>query len=437
MFFGHPAGGACESLGRPGRASQMRSMTLVRSPSRSTQPLPRSHSSSTLTRNTLEPLGQNSCSCNTQTSCMDPYSRGGRMLQTCPSALAPHAWTSSTNTTMGKTLFSAVRHGRDDFVTRAMLDSAAVAGHWSAEAAAEQLKTQRSVLQRKRHTSIQLGTDRLSMQPQLPPPRSYPRHRRAAAADCAVSGSTFSLNPSIDAEVGLLPRPTGARHFPARASNSTITFQNGFVSAHALTDQLHSVHASRLHAGESARETAPSAVWRPDEAVHTHPRAPVRATPLETAVREHMRWDPDGNAARTREALDLRAAQGRSRGATKRVSLLDKVVFGRHTHDPRIAADALQKAEAALDARRGEEELLRTINTAEFAFNDPGWRKVSEEALDLVGQLLQRDPRFSRTYAGPAPRAHHRRAPSSRADHRDGTLQATNILHSKARKCVK
>ena len=39
-----------------------------------------------------------------------------------------------------------------------------------------------------------------------------------------------------------------------------------------------------------------------------------------------------------------------------------------------------------------EEELLRTINIAEFAFNDPGWKKVSEEALDLVGQLLQRDP---------------------------------------------
>ena len=39
-----------------------------------------------------------------------------------------------------------------------------------------------------------------------------------------------------------------------------------------------------------------------------------------------------------------------------------------------------------------EEELLRTINTAAFAFNDPGWRKVSEEALDLVAQLLQRDP---------------------------------------------
>ena len=39
-----------------------------------------------------------------------------------------------------------------------------------------------------------------------------------------------------------------------------------------------------------------------------------------------------------------------------------------------------------------EEELLRTINTAAFAFNDPGWRKVSEEALDLVGQLLARDP---------------------------------------------
>ena len=39
-----------------------------------------------------------------------------------------------------------------------------------------------------------------------------------------------------------------------------------------------------------------------------------------------------------------------------------------------------------------EDELLRTICTADFAFNDPGWRKVSEEALDLVQQLLMRDP---------------------------------------------
>ena len=39
-----------------------------------------------------------------------------------------------------------------------------------------------------------------------------------------------------------------------------------------------------------------------------------------------------------------------------------------------------------------EDELLRTVNAATFTFNDPGWRKVSEEALDLVGQLLQRDP---------------------------------------------
>ena len=36
--------------------------------------------------------------------------------------------------------------------------------------------------------------------------------------------------------------------------------------------------------------------------------------------------------------------------------------------------------------------MLRTINTAGFQFNDPGWRKVSEDALDLVSQLLQRDP---------------------------------------------
>jgi serine/threonine protein kinase len=41
-----------------------------------------------------------------------------------------------------------------------------------------------------------------------------------------------------------------------------------------------------------------------------------------------------------------------------------------------------------------EEELLRAINTADFAFDDPGWRKVSDEALDVVRQLLQRDPTY-------------------------------------------
>ena len=39
-----------------------------------------------------------------------------------------------------------------------------------------------------------------------------------------------------------------------------------------------------------------------------------------------------------------------------------------------------------------EEDLLRTINEANFPFNDPGWRKVSEEALDLVQQLLKSYP---------------------------------------------
>ena len=38
------------------------------------------------------------------------------------------------------------------------------------------------------------------------------------------------------------------------------------------------------------------------------------------------------------------------------------------------------------------ESVMRTINEANFPFNDPGWRKVSEEALDLVQQLLMRDP---------------------------------------------
>ena len=39
-----------------------------------------------------------------------------------------------------------------------------------------------------------------------------------------------------------------------------------------------------------------------------------------------------------------------------------------------------------------EEELLRAINTANFTYNDPGWRRVSADGMDLVSQLLMRDP---------------------------------------------
>ena len=38
------------------------------------------------------------------------------------------------------------------------------------------------------------------------------------------------------------------------------------------------------------------------------------------------------------------------------------------------------------------QELLRSINAAAFELNEPRWRQLSAEALDLVGQLLQRDP---------------------------------------------
>ena len=40
-----------------------------------------------------------------------------------------------------------------------------------------------------------------------------------------------------------------------------------------------------------------------------------------------------------------------------------------------------------------EEEMLRAINLADFSFGDPGWAKLSQEALCLVRSLLQRDPR--------------------------------------------
>merc|ERR1712070_950012 len=39
-----------------------------------------------------------------------------------------------------------------------------------------------------------------------------------------------------------------------------------------------------------------------------------------------------------------------------------------------------------------EEDMLRAINAADFSFADPGWARVSEEALDVVTSLLQRDP---------------------------------------------
>jgi len=44
------------------------------------------------------------------------------------------------------------------------------------------------------------------------------------------------------------------------------------------------------------------------------------------------------------------------------------------------------------DSSLEDERMLREINAASFSFSDPGWAKLSEDALDLAGQLLQRDP---------------------------------------------
>ena len=44
------------------------------------------------------------------------------------------------------------------------------------------------------------------------------------------------------------------------------------------------------------------------------------------------------------------------------------------------------------DSSLEDETMLREIWSAEFSFSDPGWAKLSPEALDLVGQLLQKDP---------------------------------------------
>ena len=36
------------------------------------------------------------------------------------------------------------------------------------------------------------------------------------------------------------------------------------------------------------------------------------------------------------------------------------------------------------DSSQEEEELLRSINAAEFSFSDPGWKALSTDALDMV-----------------------------------------------------
>ena len=40
------------------------------------------------------------------------------------------------------------------------------------------------------------------------------------------------------------------------------------------------------------------------------------------------------------------------------------------------------------DSSQEEEELLRSINAAEFSFSDPGWKALSADALDMVSSLL-------------------------------------------------
>mmetsp|Transcript_93418 Transcript_93418/g.280267 ORF Transcript_93418/g.280267 Transcript_93418/m.280267 type:complete len:231 (-) Transcript_93418:216-908(-) len=44
------------------------------------------------------------------------------------------------------------------------------------------------------------------------------------------------------------------------------------------------------------------------------------------------------------------------------------------------------------DSSLDDEAMLREVCLAAFSFGDPGWAKLSADALDLVQQLLQRDP---------------------------------------------
>jgi len=44
------------------------------------------------------------------------------------------------------------------------------------------------------------------------------------------------------------------------------------------------------------------------------------------------------------------------------------------------------------DSSEEEDELLRSINAADFSFSDPGWKKLSADALDMVSSLLKREP---------------------------------------------
>ena len=42
------------------------------------------------------------------------------------------------------------------------------------------------------------------------------------------------------------------------------------------------------------------------------------------------------------------------------------------------------------DSSQEEEELLRSINAAEFSFSDPGWKALSADALDMVRRVRVR-----------------------------------------------
>uniref|UniRef100_A0A7S4BN78 Protein kinase domain-containing protein n=1 Tax=Chrysotila carterae TaxID=13221 RepID=A0A7S4BN78_CHRCT len=44
------------------------------------------------------------------------------------------------------------------------------------------------------------------------------------------------------------------------------------------------------------------------------------------------------------------------------------------------------------DVKLAEEDMLRAVNAANFSYEDKIWAKISEDALDLVQQLLERDP---------------------------------------------
>lgn len=317
--------------------------------------------------------------------------------------------------------------GSNDFTTTAMADNEAVTHLSAAEVAATHACNRSTLLQRKSSTTIQLGSQRLATQEKLPPETSS-RHRRDSAAFSTASRPSFSLNPTADAAVSV-PSPTkGPKAFPGRSASSTIALADDTPVPPKLV---------RAHMGKPARESASGQVWRYDVPLppgmiatargEIKPQPAVHSHAIPDTVHIDLHWDPETNAAKTREKHARRAAL--TNGAMH-LSNVDEIVFNRDIDGSSKMAHSIKVHDEFLDWKPGKGLVPGQGALAspgkETPFPDQGWGRDPPQmsrtgklaikgAADQEG-ILAFNPHYSGGMHRSPPRVHSQAATAMYGD---------------------